>query len=308
MLEYTLLLLLIVARWLLPKGEISRDQLSQLLLVFIGIASDILEFITEGIRTEEISCDFTMVSLILAVWAWSLIQFALTLTVTGSSNSSKSKTPRPSWYALCCGSEICAIAVTVLVQDGPYFVVRLYIMIEYKVTNQLMLFFTTKNALVLLLQVYRVIVVCTNHRKRKSDADYDDCEIKTDPKRMSVSYPIQSYTPSPYNTPHPSPFRSPYHISRNPSPPLTGDNNEVIVPVSAMGSGSLVEDEYNGSVWLEPNKKSNLEKWPAMDTLDLNEHDNNLINSITPLGSVRSLHTLHAYENHGYNSMRSGSF
>ncbi|XP_006813274.1 transmembrane protein 26-like [Saccoglossus kowalevskii] len=42
--QQLLLGLLIVGRWILPKGEITRDQLSQLLLVYIGIAADILEF------------------------------------------------------------------------------------------------------------------------------------------------------------------------------------------------------------------------------------------------------------------------
>ena len=42
-LEQMLLLLLIIGRWLLPKGEITREQLSQLLLVYIGMAADIIE-------------------------------------------------------------------------------------------------------------------------------------------------------------------------------------------------------------------------------------------------------------------------
>lgn len=43
-LEQVLLLLLIVGRWLLPKGKLTHDQLSQLLLVYIGTAADIVEF------------------------------------------------------------------------------------------------------------------------------------------------------------------------------------------------------------------------------------------------------------------------
>ena len=48
-----LLFIVIIGRWLLPTGEgISRDQLSQLLLVFIGIAADILEFVTETVKVR----------------------------------------------------------------------------------------------------------------------------------------------------------------------------------------------------------------------------------------------------------------
>jgi len=42
--EQLLMLILIIGRWMLPKGGLTRDQLSQLLLVYIGTAADIIEF------------------------------------------------------------------------------------------------------------------------------------------------------------------------------------------------------------------------------------------------------------------------
>ena len=53
-LEQFLLLMLIVGRWLLPKGELSHDQLSQLLLVYVGTAADIVEFY-EAFSEDEVS-------------------------------------------------------------------------------------------------------------------------------------------------------------------------------------------------------------------------------------------------------------
>jgi Transmembrane protein 26 len=47
------MVILIVGRWLLPKGELTRDQLSQLLLVYIGMAADIIE-IFEAFRVQSI--------------------------------------------------------------------------------------------------------------------------------------------------------------------------------------------------------------------------------------------------------------
>jgi len=44
LLEQLLLLFLILGRWMLPKGDLTHDQLSQLLLVYIGTAADIVEF------------------------------------------------------------------------------------------------------------------------------------------------------------------------------------------------------------------------------------------------------------------------
>jgi hypothetical protein len=38
LIEQFLMLVLIIGRWLLPKGDLTRDQLSQLLLVYIGEA------------------------------------------------------------------------------------------------------------------------------------------------------------------------------------------------------------------------------------------------------------------------------
>ena len=47
-LHMTQLILLIVGKWLLPiGGGVTRDELSQLLLLFVGTAADILEFTSE---------------------------------------------------------------------------------------------------------------------------------------------------------------------------------------------------------------------------------------------------------------------
>ncbi|CAG0890063.1 unnamed protein product [Darwinula stevensoni] len=52
-LEQMLLVILIVGRWLLPKGELTRDQLSQLLLVYIAMAADIVELF-EAFKEKEV--------------------------------------------------------------------------------------------------------------------------------------------------------------------------------------------------------------------------------------------------------------
>ena len=40
--ELGLILIIILARWLLPRGELTRDQLSSLLLVYVANAADIM--------------------------------------------------------------------------------------------------------------------------------------------------------------------------------------------------------------------------------------------------------------------------
>ena len=40
-----LILAIVLGRWILPKGKINQDELSQLLLIFIGTGADIVEFV-----------------------------------------------------------------------------------------------------------------------------------------------------------------------------------------------------------------------------------------------------------------------
>lgn len=50
-LHQALLVLLIVGKWLMPnEGGLTRDELSQLLLIFVGTAADILEFTSETLN------------------------------------------------------------------------------------------------------------------------------------------------------------------------------------------------------------------------------------------------------------------
>ncbi|XP_033120027.1 uncharacterized protein LOC117119346 isoform X2 [Anneissia japonica] len=162
-LQQTLIFLLILGRWWLPKGELTRDQLSQLLLVYIGIAADILEFVTEGLKIKEVRCNKILVYWILIIWSWSLLQFTLGLTVT------KARKPRISGMdqryegrvSMCniCETEVWGIVATIIMQDGPFLSMRLYLLIHLNVVNQMMIFFTFKNVLVMLLQLYRLLVL-----------------------------------------------------------------------------------------------------------------------------------------------------
>ena len=51
--ELSTMFVMIGGRWLLPRGDISRDQLSALLLEFISIAADILEVRTASERGRK---------------------------------------------------------------------------------------------------------------------------------------------------------------------------------------------------------------------------------------------------------------
>ena len=79
--EQFLMLILIIGRWMLPKGDLTRDQLSQLLLVYIGTAADIIEFF-DSIKDEKVNTNKLFCLLVLSIWSWSLLQFTFVLTAT----------------------------------------------------------------------------------------------------------------------------------------------------------------------------------------------------------------------------------
>ncbi|XP_047120486.1 transmembrane protein 26 [Schistocerca piceifrons] len=163
LIEQCLMLALILGRWMLPKGDLTRDQLSQLLLVYIGTAADIIEFF-DSFKDEAISRDPVLVLLTLAIWSWSLLQFTVVLTATKSRKSRLATTvtaapPSPDLRGGCCSVDVWGIALNMLLQDAPFLVFRLLLILHYRIISYMNVFFTCKNTLVILLQLYRLYVV-----------------------------------------------------------------------------------------------------------------------------------------------------
>lgn len=166
-LEEIMLLLLIVSRWLLPKGNITRDQLSLLLLVYFGIGFDIMELFYLFEELDVLLSRGTTYA-ILVVWTVSLFQFTIVLTTV------KSRRPRLSLQTTplrrlvacrCCQFEIWGLLTSVFMQDGPFLILRLYCFIGMKLFSYNLLFYTVKNVLVVVLQAYRFVVLLLNCRE-----------------------------------------------------------------------------------------------------------------------------------------------
>lgn len=166
-LEQTMLIALVLGRWLMPKGDMSRDQLSQLLMVNVGLGADILD-IFDTFKEPEVKTKRVVVIIGLALFSWALMQFPLVLTQTRAQKGACSEkstggfsccTGAPPSLTSCCSSEVWSLLLTVGLQDGPFLLYRLYLMVHEKVLNQLMIFFTCKNILVVLLELYRIYVV-----------------------------------------------------------------------------------------------------------------------------------------------------
>ncbi|MCI4384094.1 hypothetical protein PGIGA_G00034550 [Pangasianodon gigas] len=161
-LHQALLLLLIVGKWLMPnEGSLTRDELSQLLLIFVGTAADILEFTSETLSDVKDKSP-VLVYIILAIWTWSMLQFPHNLTVL-SSRTEECETQTDSLLSRH-QTDFWAVIEALLIQDGPFLLVRLTVMIHFEIVHQMLVFFAIKNFLVVALNVYRLWVICWDSR------------------------------------------------------------------------------------------------------------------------------------------------
>ena len=179
--EQLFLYLMILGRWVLPRGEISRNELSQLLFVFIGIASDITELFAL-FEEDKVRMNTGLTYAILTVWTMSLLQFTFVLTSTHSPRKTRmgfqtdedldpepeTEPDEPGCLKRFFQTEVWSICVNFLFQDGPYLTMRLYIIITFKLLTYSIIFFTAKNALLVMLLVYRLCVLCCDRKKPQS--------------------------------------------------------------------------------------------------------------------------------------------
>ncbi|KAG8569031.1 hypothetical protein GDO81_014237 [Engystomops pustulosus] len=173
-LEEVTILVLIVGRWLMPRGKMSRDQLAQLLLLYLALGADMMD-ILELMKEPTVKTNMTITVVGLCLFSWAIMQFTIVLTQTFSSLDIEVDGRFQSLSGvkncvkfLFCTSEIWSVIISVGMQDGPFLVYRLYLVTREGVFNESMTFFICKNILSVLIQIYRLIAfVCHESRKRK---------------------------------------------------------------------------------------------------------------------------------------------
>lgn len=69
------------------------------------------------------------------------------------------------------------IMEALFIQDGPFLVVRLTVMTCYKVFHQMLVFFAIKNFLVVILNLYRLMVLCQDSRPSRSKPRRDNSTL-----------------------------------------------------------------------------------------------------------------------------------
>lgn len=76
----------------------------------------------------------------------------MSVTPQDPSDTSPSRLPHPS-------GDIWSTMEALFIQDGPFLVVRLVVMMKFKTIHQMLIFFVIKNSLVVILNIYRLFVL-----------------------------------------------------------------------------------------------------------------------------------------------------
>ena len=173
--EQGLVLLLVLGRWFLPRGKMTRAKLSDMLFAFVGMSMDILEFLQASLAVSAISCDKSKSMFILFLTVVSLTQFTFDLdlfigmySMRKRRNKAKNDTEGEELgklKTLLKNPEVRTILMTVFLQDFPFFCYRLYLLTFFSHDEdalQSLLFFMLKNVLVLALQGYRLWIILRN--------------------------------------------------------------------------------------------------------------------------------------------------
>jgi hypothetical protein len=188
-------MIIIIARWLLPKGKISRSALSQLLLVYLSLASDMIDLLSI-FQEDKVIRNKHMVYSILGVFSWSSFQFSLNLVATRGRNfrlepdvlnqdldfsfkQSRRHAHKPlrSFCYTVCHSELPSIFITILMQDLPFLILRLIAVIHFEVHSYTTMFFTCKNLFILFLQMYRLWSIFMEHIDGDDQTNLDNLSI-----------------------------------------------------------------------------------------------------------------------------------
>lgn len=156
---------------LLPRGHLTRDELSQTLFIFIGSGSDVMEFFVV-FEDPTFYNNTGLKYATLIIWSVSLLQFIFVIAVAKGPKRFRMGTMVEEMEGehKHFGAELWGLLLSITFMDGPYFGLRLFAILEHKVLSFGILFFTCKNALMLILLFYRLLIVFLKTRSRRKNA------------------------------------------------------------------------------------------------------------------------------------------
>nr|KAG5695982.1 hypothetical protein BaRGS_023361 [Batillaria attramentaria] len=204
LMEQTLHSVLVIGRWLLPLGShLNRQHL----MVLIGIAADNMELF-EIYDETDVRKSHCLTYFFMGVWSLAFLLFTVDLNAVrslGKMPAALHESPEgpqqrirvrqrkaSTWtlQELFFATDIWALAFSVLVQDGPAALVRVFAIMNYTVLNCSSAFFLCKNLIVASLLIYRLTVVFLIKRGKldawdDEDDDDDDYSV-TEVSEVSV--------------------------------------------------------------------------------------------------------------------------
>ena len=147
----------------MPRGELTFTRYSSLLALDLTIAFDIAEFgkVLVDVLTDSKVSDEADDNILNAFFVFMIAGMLLLATMEGGLES-VSALRKIIWTALL-----------VLCLDGPFLVIRLYVMTQYEVDiDDMELIFLLKNVLFIIFGIYRVVTLileCRNPKKENEN-------------------------------------------------------------------------------------------------------------------------------------------
>lgn len=171
--------LVVMARAWMPRGKLSLSRYSSLLALHLTIAFDIAEFghlMVDLLSRKETWEDDGAIAVRRAVLTLVGVGMILLAVMEGGLESESKETNKK--YI----RKIVWTALLVLLLDGPYFILRVYVLVEFKLdVRDLQLIFILKNTLVVAFSIYRIITLIQLWRAdRKKSGDWQPVEDSGD--------------------------------------------------------------------------------------------------------------------------------
>ncbi|XP_011858070.1 PREDICTED: transmembrane protein 26-like, partial [Vollenhovia emeryi] len=180
-----LMLNLVINQWML-NSDLTRDQLSQLLLFYIGTAAEIMNVFS--LASERIIMLFGYMMIVpLIMCTWSLVQFTVAPTVTKSKKSRllSGNTARQKVQTETNENSIDLRRLflgnkNIIFQDGPFLVFRIIMITNFGFVSNMTIMYTLKNVIVILQQLCHYYVLYMEKRnlnKQCSKMDVSNISI-----------------------------------------------------------------------------------------------------------------------------------
>lgn len=135
--------LIIFIRWLIPKSNLTHHGLSELLFRYFAISCDMLDFLSILQDMTLIKNEY-LVYWTLSTWSWSTIQFFIFVP-------RYEDTEKNEFFAYITSSFLSALFL-----DLPFLAVRIAAIFAFGSHNYNSYFFTSKNIVMILLQIFRI--------------------------------------------------------------------------------------------------------------------------------------------------------